>query len=196
MKKATIVLSSVLITFMLTGCSSTPDKKNIKQGIAQDCVFPNTEVAAPGWICDEPVKGVAVSAVGVAEATKGGISYQKDLATADARGRLAEQMKVQVGKMVKKYIGTTGVMNTETLDAAASSTIKTVTSESLVGSRIYKTRTGPKGRLFVLVGLDPENKARAVQDAVRTSMNNDNALWQQFKSKQSFDEMAKEIANQ
>ena len=196
MKKATIVLSSVLITFMLTGCSSTPDKKNIKQGIAQDCVFPNTEVAAPGWICDEPVKGVAVSAVGVAEATKGGISYQKDLATADARGRLAEQMKVQVGKMVKKYIGTTGVTNTETLDAAASSTIKTVTSESLVGSRIYKTRTGPKGRLFVLVGLDPENKARAVQDAVRTSMNNDNALWQQFKSKQSFDEMAKEIANQ
>ena len=196
MKKLAVVFSSVLIPFVLISCSSTPDKKLAKSQVVHDCVFPNTEVAAPGWVCDEPVKGVAISAVGVAEATKGGISYQKDLAIADARGRLAEQMKVQVGKMVKKYVGTTGVLKSETLDAAASSTIKTVTSESLVGSRIYKMRTGPKGRLFVLVGLDPENKVRVAQEAVKTSMKNDNALWQQFKSKQSFDEMAKEIANQ
>ncbi len=198
MKKTIVTLSTALIVpLMLASCGSNEMKQasSAPQQI-HDCVFPNTNVGAPGWICDEPVPGVAVSAVGIAEPSKAGMSFQKDMAAASARGQLAEQMKVQVGKMVKKYLATTGVGKSETVDAAASSTLKTITSEKLVASRIYKSRTGPNGRLFVLVGLDPDNKARAVQEAVSTSMKNDRALWQQFKAKQSFDEMAAEISQQ
>ncbi|QEP42526.1 hypothetical protein D5085_04880 [Ectothiorhodospiraceae bacterium BW-2] len=175
----------------VAGCSSTPDMADVP-----DCVFPDTEKAAPGWICDEPVPGLDVQAVGMAEKSAAGMSYMKDMAAADARGRLAEQMKIKVSKMVKKYLGTTGVGDAETVDSAAESVIKTLSSETLSGSRIYKSRTGPNGRLFVLVGLDPMAAQQSTQQAVRTSMGNNQALWQQFKAKNAFDEMAAEIAKE
>ena len=167
---------------------------NAVNPMVADCVFPDTAIAAPGWVCDEPVPGLDVQAVGIAEKSSAGISFMKDMAAADARGRLAEQTKVRVSKMVKKYLGTTGVADTETVDAAASSTLKTIASQDLVGSKVYKSRTGPNGRLFVLLGLDAAAAERIVQKAAKTSMKNDQALWQQFMAQKSFDEMAADIA--
>lgn len=202
MKKLSIVMA-ISATVLLSACSSKPTKseakteaKPVAAAPVYDCVFPNTEKPAPGWICDAPVSGLAVSAVGIAEPSKAGISYMKDMAAADARGRLAEQMQVNVGKMVKKYLGTTGVAKTETLDAAASSTIKTISSKNLIGSKVYKTRTGPNGKLYVLVGIDTNSAAKVAKNAVQTSMHDNRAMWQQFKAKKSFDEMAAGIANQ
>ncbi len=197
MQKAVLISAlSILALSVISGCSSEPKKTGNTNVLVADCVFPNTEKPAPGWICDQPVAGVPVSAVGVAEPSKGGISFMKDIAAADGRGRLAEQMQIRVSKMVKKYLGNTGVAKTETIDAVTSSTIKTVTDQQLIGSKIYKTRTGPKGRLFALVGIDAKNAEKIAEQAVRTSMANDKALWQQFKAKQSFDEMAKEISKE
>ncbi len=40
-----------------------------------DCTYPDSpQTAAPGWVCDEPVEGLAVSAVG--SANKSAIGYQ------------------------------------------------------------------------------------------------------------------------
>ncbi len=179
---------------LLTSCSSSPKKKP-KVAVA-GCVFPNTNVAAPGWVCDEPVAGIDVSAVGIAEKSKAGISFMKDIAAADARGKLVEQFKVLVDKMVKSYFGTTGGANSETVDRAAESVLKTVSSDVLVGSKVYKSRTGPNGNLYVLVGLDAAATQKAAEERVRTSMNNDQALWQQFKAQKAHDELAAEIAKQ
>jgi len=158
-----------------------------------DCVFPNQQ-AAPGWVCDEPVPGLEIQAVGMAEKSVAGLGYMKDMAKAAALGHLAEQFKVKVAKMVKKYIGTTGMGSGETVDAAASSTIKTISSKIFQGVRIYKTRTGPEGRLYVLVGLDANKTKSLVENAVKTSMKNERALWQEFKAQKSQDEMAAGIA--
>lgn len=185
------------VVAILSACSSSEKKQNTSVLTqVDDCVFPNTDVPAPVWVCDEPVPELALSAVGISEPSKAGFSFMKDIAAADGRGRLAEQMQVQVQKMVKQYLGTTGVGETETVDAAASSTLKTITSQNLIGSKVYKTRTGPNGRLYVLVGIDETSQTRIVKAAVKTSMRNDEALWQQFKAKQSFDEMAAGIASQ
>ena len=192
MKK--VLFAMVAGSVLLSGCSSEP-KKQAQQPV-YDCVFPGSNQPAPGWVCDEPVNGVAVSAVGIAEPSKAGVSYMKDMAAADARGRLAEQLKVRVQKMVKRYLGSTGTTDAETVDKAASSTTKTITDQTLIGSKVYKSRMGPNGRLYVLVGLDKDAVAQITKQAVKTSMNNDQALWQQFKAKQSFDEMAKSIAEQ
>ena len=69
-----------------------------------------------------------------------------------------------------------------------------ITAEELVGSKVYKTRTGPNGRLFVLLGLDAAAAERIVAKAAKTSMKNEQALWQQFMAQKSFDEMAADIA--
>ncbi len=193
MKKYLVVALGLTLIAGLNGCGSSPKKES---NVVSECTFPGTSEAAPLWVCDAPIPNVEVSAVGVAEPSQAGISYMKDMAAADARGRLAEQMKIQVQKMVKNYLGTTGKGDAETVDAAASSTLRTLTNETLIGSKIYRSIQAPDGRYFVLVGIDKANFEKIVKNAARTSMRNDQALWQEFKAQKSFDEMAAEIAKQ
>jgi uncharacterized protein YeaO (DUF488 family) len=184
-------ISVAVIALVLTSCGSDEVKE-----AAADCVFPDApSAAAPGWICDEPVDGIAVSAVGVAEKSAAGHSFMKNMAATDARVQLAQSMKVHVQNMVKQYAETTGAADTETVDKVNTSVTKQITDESLVGTKIYKTRTSPNGNLYVLLGMDESVAASATQNALRTSMNNDRALWQQFKAQKGQDELAASIAN-
>ena len=184
-------ISVAVIALVLTSCGSDEVKE-----AAADCVFPDApSAAAPGWICDEPVEGIAVSAVGVAEKSAAGHSFMKNMAATDARVQLAQSMKVHVQNMVKQYAETTGAADTETVDKVNTSVTKQITDESLVGTKIYKTRTSPNGNLYVLLGMDESVAASATQNALRTSMNNDRALWQQFKAQKGQDELAASIAN-
>ena len=184
-------ISVAVMALVLTSCGSD----EVKQA-EPDCVFPDApSAAAPGWICDEPVEGIAVSAVGVAEKSAAGHSFMKNMAATDARVQLAQSMKVHVQNMVKQYAETTGAADTETVDKVNTSVTKQITDESLVGTKIYKTRTSPNGSLYVLLGMDPSVAASATENALRTSMNNDRALWQQFKAQKGQDELAASIAN-
>ncbi len=185
------VLSGVAMAFLLTSCSSDDVKED-----ALDCVFPDApSAAAPGWVCDEPVPGIAVSAIGVAEKSAAGHSFMKNMAATDARVQLAQSMKVHVQNMVKQYAETTGAADAETVDKVNTSVTKQITDETLVGTKIYKTRTSPNGALYVLLGMDASIAAAATENALRTSMGNDTALWQQFKAEKGQDELASSIAN-
>lgn len=186
------VASMIAMAFFLTACSGSDDVKHA----APDCVFPDaTGAIAPGWICDEPVEGIEVSAVGVAEKSAAGHSFMKNMAATDARVQLAQAMKVHVQNMVKQYAETTGAADSETVDKVNTSVTKQITDETLVGTKVYKTRTSPNGALYVLLGMDPSTAAQATQDALTTSMGNDRALWQQFKAQKAQDELAASIAN-
>jgi hypothetical protein len=193
MKKNTGLLGIGFITatLMLSACSSDTVKE---ENLA--CVFPDAPTAsAPGWICDEPVEGVEVSAVGVAEKSAAGYSFMKNMAQTDARVQLAQSMKVHVQNMVKQYAETTGAADSETVDKVNTSVTKQITDETLVGTKIYKTHTSPNGALYVLLGMDASMAATATENALKTSMNNDKALWQQFKAQKGQDELAAAIAN-
>jgi len=187
----TRILGVSALTLSLTACFGGGNQ----QAAVPDCTFPDApQVAAPGWVCDEPVEGLAVSAVGSADKSGAGINFMKQQASTAARVQLAQMMKVQVQNMVKQFAETTGTGDDETVDMVNSSVTKQITNESLVGTRIYKTRRSPNGALYVLVGLD-DNAATAIHEtALKTSMNNQKALWQKFQAKKGFDELAKEIA--
>ncbi len=182
----------VLMVILLTGCSGSDEIKQAEP----DCVFPDSpSTSAPGWICDEPVAGIEVSAVGVAEKTAAGHSFMKSMAATDARVQLSQSMQVHVQNMVKQYAETTGAADAETVDKVNTSVTKQITDATLVGTKIYKTRTSPNGTLYVLLGMDESMTATATQNVLKTSMNNDNALWQQFKAQKGQDELAAAIAN-
>ena len=184
-------VSVLAMSMLLAACGSD----DVKEDVA-DCVFPDApSAAAPGWICDEPVEGVEVSAVGVAEKSAAGHSFMKNMAATDARVQLAQSMKVHVQNMVKQYAETTGAADSETVDKVNTSVTKQITDESLVGTKIFKTRTSPNGALYVLLGMDASIAAAATENALKTSMNNDRALWQQFKAQKGQDELAASIAN-
>jgi len=188
MNKAAYLVAGVAMTAVLAGCGGK------KEQVA-DCVFPDLPgTAAPGWICDEPVEGVEVSAVGSADKSRAGHDFMKQMAATSARVQLAQRMKVTVQNMIKQYVETTGAADDETVDKALTSVTKQITNETLVGTRIYKTRTSPNGTLYVLLGMDENSVSQAAENAIKTSMKNERALWQQFKAQKGQDELAAEIA--
>lgn len=174
----------------LTACGSKP-KKEAK---APDCTFPDSpKDKAPDWVCDAPVEGVAVSAVGYYQKSAAGVSFMRDQAAADGRVKLAQQMRVRVTNMIKQYVETTGSGTSETVDKVNASVSKLITAETLVGSRSFRTITSPNGSVYMLMGLDPSLAKSQTEQALKTSMNNDRALWQQFKASQGQSELAAEI---
>jgi LPP20 lipoprotein len=185
------VTSAMAVALLLVSCGT--DEVKLDQ---PDCVFPDAPSAvAPGWVCDQPVEGIEVSAVGVAEKSAAGYSFMKNMAATDARVQLAQSMKVYVQNMVKQYAETTGAADSETVDKVNTSVTKQITDETLVGTKIFKTRTSPNGALYVLLGIDASMAATTTENALKTSMGNDKALWQQFKAEKGQDELAAAIAN-
>jgi hypothetical protein len=161
-----------------------------------ECKFDNSSTPAPGWICDEPVAGIAVSAVGRAEKTAAGVAFQRQMAATDARVQLAQAMRVQVQNMIKQYVETTGAADSETVDRVNTSVSKQITNEMLTGTKILRSIQGPDGTIYMLVGLDPEAAQKLAETAIKTSMNNERAAWQQFRAKKGQEELAEEIAKQ
>ncbi|VAW69002.1 hypothetical protein MNBD_GAMMA09-1963 [hydrothermal vent metagenome] len=189
MNKAVYLLSGIAMSALIAGCSGN------KNNEVADCVFPDAPgTAAPGWVCDQPVDGVAVSAVGSADKSGAGHDFMKTMAATSARVQLAQNLKVQVQNMVKQYVETTGAADSETVDKVLTSVSKQITNETLIGTKIFKTRTSPTGALYVLVGMDSSSVEQASKNALKTSMNNERALWQQFKAQKGQDELAADIA--
>lgn len=196
MSKKHIVLLSSLLAIALSGCFGGSKAVKPEPKAAAECVFPDTpDAAAPLWVCDAPVEGVAVSAVGSHMKSAAGVSFMKEQATADARVKLAQQMKTHVTNMVKRYAETTGQGATETVDMVNTSVSKLITAETIVGSRVFRSTTSPAGSVYVLVGLDPTVTKEATEKVLKTSMNNEQALWQQFKAKKGQEELAEAIAS-
>ncbi len=183
--------SVILITTLtVAACSSGP-----KLADQPDCVFPDApNQAAPDWVCDVPVEGIELSAVGYSQKSSVGNSFMKQMATTDARVQLAAIFKTRIQNMIKQYAEVTGAADSETVDRVNTSVTKAITSETLIGSRIYKTRTSPKGGIYVLIGLDSAHVQQVAEDSIKTSMNNEKALWQQFKAQKAQDELAAEIS--
>ena len=192
MRKFIYVLLSTTFAIGIAGCSSAPPKVEK----VSECVFPNTKEAAPGWVCDQPVEGIPVAAVGSAAKSDAGISFMKQMAATDARVQLAQNMKVQVQNMIKQYVETTGAASKETVDRVNTSVTKQITDQSLQGTKILKSITGPDGALYVLVGLDTAGAQQLTEAAIKTSMGNDQAAWQQFRAQKGQEELAADIAKQ
>ncbi len=191
MSRLSNILFCSIVTLGLAACSSAPVKPKVA-----DCTYFGTQDPAPLWICGAPVDGVDVSAVGSAEQSGAGEAFMKQMAATDARVQLAQSMKVQVANMIKQYAETTGAGKDETVDKVNTSVTKQITNETLVGTKIFRTQSGTNGRYYVLLGIDAASVQKITEAAIKTSMNNDKALWQKFQAGKAQDELAAEIAKQ
>lgn len=179
---------------MLVACSSN---QPVQQAPVASCVFADgSGQAAPEWVCGAPVNGIDLSAVGYADKSGAGPNFMKQMAATAARVELAQTMKVEVQNMIKQFAETTGAGDSETVDRVNTSVTKQITKETLVGSKIFRQMPTPTGGMVVLVGLDAETVNKVSEQALKTSMKNERALWQKFQAEKSFDELASEIANQ
>ncbi|MCT7360129.1 MAG: hypothetical protein COB09_17740 [Thalassobium sp.] len=185
-------LFAVATTTLLVACASNQPT----QAPVASCVFADgSGQAAPEWVCGAPVDGLDLSAVGYADKSAAGPNFMKQMAATAARVELAQTMKVEVQNMIKQYAETTGTGDSETVDRVNTSVTKQLTKETLVGSKIFRQMPTPSGGIVVLVGLDADTVNKLAEQAIKTSMNNERALWQKFQAEKSFDELASEISN-
>ena len=176
---------------LLVACSSN-------QPVPQEavsCAFADgSGQAAPEWVCGAPVEGLDLSAVGYSDKSAAGPNFMKQMAATAARVELAQTMQVEVENMIKQYAETTGAGDAETVDRVNTSVTEQITKQTLVGSKIFRQMPTPTGGMVVLVGLDADTVNQLAEQAIKTSMNNEKALWQKFQAEKSFDELAAEIA--
>ena len=176
---------------LLVACSSNEPAPHVAE-----CVFADGSMQpAPAWVCGAPVDGVDLTAVGYADKSAAGANFMKQMAATAARVELAQTMQVEVQNMIKQYAETTGTADDETVDQVNSVTTKQITKQTLTGSKIFRQMPTPSGGMVVLVGLDADTVNQLAEEALKTSMNNEKALWQKFQSQKSFDEMREEMLN-
>ncbi len=108
------------------------------------CHFPKSKKRAPDWVCHPQSEGFTLVAVGVATKSKAGIAFMEQMAEADARRQLAQKYRDLKPQNT--------AVDSDAVNLKENSNFET--NETLKGSKIIKKILGPKGALYVLVGIE------------------------------------------
>lgn len=186
-----------IVAFSIAGCSSK--KAVTPQGALQqdqaNFQCKQESVLAPRWTCIPIVEGY-YAGVGVAEKSAAGMGFMRRVALANARSNLAQQIQTQVKDKMELFTRATGNGNSETVDKVSTAVTKQVAKVDLKGSKAIDMWNAPSGAIYMLVTVSQSNVNKEVKKAVTqasSSFKDDNALWQQFQSKQALENLEKEF---
>jgi len=150
----------------------------------------------PEWVCgNETMVEGALTAVGSAPMSKLGMNFTRNEAVNNARSELARQIQVQVKTKIEQFARSTGVGDAETADKVSTQVSKSVAKTTMSGSRMMKSRK-VGNTLYTLVGVPEKTVNAAAKKQVKTSLHNDQALWQQFQSKKALDSLEAEFPSE
>ena len=194
-KTLSSIAVAALVAFTVSGCNGKqPKVTQVQKQATEDAQFKckQESVSAPSWTC-MPMADGAYAGVGIAEKSAAGMGHMRRVALANGRSDLAQQIKSQVKDKVETFTRTTGVGDAETVDMVNTAVSKQVAKVDLQGSKGVDVWTAPSGTLYMLVTVPESSVNGEVKKAVTTSFKNDQALWQQFQSKQAMDGLDKEF---
>ena len=195
MKTILLTAISALMAFTFSGCSDDPKPSDINVVTAQsvnEFGCKQEGVEAPKWTCIPVVDG-HYAGVGIAQKSAAGMGHMRRVALANGRSDLAQQIQSQVKDKVEVYTSTTGNGNQETVDQVTTAVSKQLAKVDLEGSKGIDTWDAPSGTLYMLVAVPASAINNEVKNALRSSFKSENALWQQFKSKQALESLDKEF---
>jgi hypothetical protein len=95
MRKIITALLSISIFLSGTALAETASTKPTVTKIKK-CTFPKSRKRAPTWVCTGQDDKLEISAVGSFAKSKAGIAHMEQMATADARKKLAEKMNSEI----------------------------------------------------------------------------------------------------
>ncbi len=185
---SSIVLAG-LISATITGCGgagAAPEEE------VADFRCKQENVLAPKWTCVPMVEG-AYAGLGISSKSAAGMGHMRRVATANGRSNLAQQIKSQVKDKVETFTRTTGLGDAQTVDSVNTAVSKQIAKVDLQGSKAVDAWTAPSGALYLLVTVPEATVNGEVKNAVKTSFKNDDALWQQFQSKNALEGLDKEF---
>ena len=186
---------SLLVVSVITACSQKEAKPSQNEKTVQigGCKIENTK--APMWACIPEVEGY-YAGVGVAEKSAAGIAHMRRVALMNGRSDLAQQIQTQVKDKIEGFTRATGNGSAETVDKVTTAVTKQVANVALKGSKAVDYWEAPSGAIYMLVTIPVANVNNEVKKAIKSvasSFKDDNALWQQFQSKQALEALEKEF---
>jgi len=195
MKLLTIALTSS--TLILSGCMGLGGtKENTASNIpaAPECLFTDgSNQKAPGWVCDQPVPGLAKQATACVY-SGGDSADRKKVAQAEAINLLAAGMKADVEYLMQSYFEETGVRDANRIEKVRKSVSNNLSTAALRNTPIRASMLSPNQEYCILIGLSSDQAESVVRKAVKTSMGSDEHLYQQWKGEKAQDMLADEIA--
>jgi len=189
LKNATII---VIALAALNGCGEKEPTPPEQKAYNPTFKCMQEGVEAPRWTCIPDVDGY-YAGVGVAEKSAAGIAHMRRVALMNGRSDLAQQIQSQVKDKVEGFTRATGNGSAETVDKVTTAVTKQLAKVDLKNSKAIDMWQAPSGAIYMLVTVPKENVNKEVKKAVKTSFKNDNALWQQFQSKQALEQLDKEF---
>jgi len=192
-KSITTMALAGLVALTISGCGGsapTPAEETLDERCRDDA-----GALAPEWVCTSAIEGASYAAVGIGSSKNA--SMREAQAMSRARAKLAYQVNTKVKAKMEDFMRSTGGGDAETMDAVTTAVTKQTAKLDLRGSKKVKSFRSKDGKLYVLVAVSDDAVNKEVKDTVKntlkTSMGNDQALWQQFQSKQALDSLDKEF---
>lgn len=156
MRKVMCMLLSAAMILSSNAWGDTSTTLNPKAVKAKKCFFPKSKKRAPVWICNAQADGLTVAAVGSAAKSQAGLAFMEQMAEADARSQLVQNVRGSTRKIIA---------NEGKTAAPDNAFIAKISEESLSGTKIMKRTYGPDGTLYVLMGLNASD-AQKLREAI------------------------------
>jgi len=190
------IVALTLVATAITGCSSKKVEPKKQKVYTPTFTCKQEGVAAPKWTCIPEVPGF-YAGVGVAEKSAAGIAHMRRVALMNGRSDLAQQIKSKIKDKMEGFTRATGNGSAETVDKVTTAVTKQVAKVDLKNSKAIDMWNAPSGAIYMLVTV-PESSVnqevkKAYKNTVDSSFQNNNALWQQFQSKQALENLDKEF---
>ena len=188
------IFFAAAIAATFTGCNKKATPAELVEQEQADFRCRIDSVLAPEWACGNANADDEITAVGSAPLSKMGQSFSRREAMASARSNLAQQIQTLVKDKVELFARSTGVGGDEVADKVSTQVSKQVAKVTLNGSKQLKYWQNTSTQaIYVLVGVSENAMNKEVKNSVKSSYKNDNALWQQFQSKQALESLDKEF---
>ena len=175
-----------MASIVFTSCTTTQPKVSEK--------YIDMELKdAPKWVMMPEVKGY-IAELGSASKNAGNdFSFQREEAMADARDNLTKQISIKVNNMFKSFKSITGSGKDSTFDKSSEKVSKQIASQTLSGTKVKDTWISRSGTLYILMVIDTDIVSDMMEKAVKTSFNNNKALYQKFLASKAQGELEQEL---
>ncbi|MDF1876620.1 LPP20 family lipoprotein [Sulfurimonas sp. SAG-AH-194-L11] len=178
-------ITLVGLALAFSACANKEDNIEPKPYVATfECKQEN--VLAPRWTCIPQVDGF-YAGVGIADKSAAGMAHMRKVAMMNGRSDLTQQIATQVKDKMQGFTQTTGNGKSETVDAVTKAVTDQAANVKLTNSKAIDMWNAPSGALYILMTIPESEVNGAIKNAVKSSFNNDNARWQEFKATQAFD---------
>lgn len=181
MKKYLLFSFFTLVVLLLVGCGSSKVD------------LPKTDLGdIPEWYLNPPSDPNYIFAVSTE--TSRDLQMAVDKATTGARADIARQVEVKMSGLEKQFKEEIGSGEDSQLLSQFTQATKTVTNQTLTGSKVKEKKVvkdGSSYRAYVLA----EYPIGAANVALMDALKKQNELYTRFRSSQTFDELEKEIEN-